>query len=377
VRGKLLLLALVVLAPAMALAASAEATKPKQQAAQARVLNGLATPAMRQPRFIPKQERVVRLLRIKYRAHDGVARRAYVILPIWYSRKNNPPLPFVISPHGRGVSARTNARLWGALPARGSFAVISPEGAGRKFSRYSWGAQGQIRDLARMPQIARRALPWLRINARRIYAVGGSMGGQETLLLVARHPKLLAGAAAFDSVTDFARQYRSFTRISCGKACRRTWKGHIGTSLQAIAKAELGGSPRTNPAAYALRSPMTYVRRLASSCVPLQLWWSMSDRVVLNQRWQSGELFRRIMSLNPKAPVEAYVGYWSHSVEMHAQSRLPAAIAAFGLLQPQPRRLTSGLHFTPPPKASTRCGQAAPKHPPAKKPTRKAKRAGS
>ena len=38
------------------------------------------------------------------------------------------------------------------------------------------------------------------------------MGGQETLLLVARHPHLLAGAAAFDPATDMARRYRDFAR---------------------------------------------------------------------------------------------------------------------------------------------------------------------
>jgi pimeloyl-ACP methyl ester carboxylesterase len=37
-------------------------------------------------------------------------------------------------------------------------------------------------------------------------AVGGSMGGHETLLLLGQYPKLLAGAVAFDSVTNFYRR---------------------------------------------------------------------------------------------------------------------------------------------------------------------------
>ena len=107
---------------------------------------------------------LVRIVAIHYRAHDGGSRKAYVALPAWYGKGNHPRIPFVISPHGRGVSARANARLWGALPARGTFAVISPEGAGRKLSRYSWGSVGQIDDLARMPAIARRTLRWLEID---------------------------------------------------------------------------------------------------------------------------------------------------------------------------------------------------------------------
>jgi len=165
-----------------------------------------------------QSKRQVRLWMVHYRAHDGARKRAYIVLPSWYGPKNNPPIALVISPHGRGVSARANAKLWGALPAGGPFAVISPEGQGRKLARYSWGSAGQIEDLARMPTIAHLTLPWLRVDRTKIYAVGGSMGGQETLLLLAKHPKLLAGAAALDAVTNLAAQYKRFPKLHCDKA---------------------------------------------------------------------------------------------------------------------------------------------------------------
>jgi len=283
---------------------------------------------------------------VHYRAHDGVRRRAYILLPSWYGPKNNPPIPLVISPHGRGVSARANTKLWRGLPAVGRFAVISPDGEGRKLKRFSWGSAGQIEDLAQMPVIAHLTLPWLHIDKHRVYAVGGSMGGQETLLLVARHPRLLAGAAAFDAVTNFALQYRSFPRIKCSRACRRTWHGPIGRSLQSLARQEVGGSPATRRLAYSTRSPVTYTRAIAASCVPLQLWWSVKDRIVLNQRYQSGVLYQRIVKLRPDAPVTAFVGAWRHSAEMHAESRLPVALTGLGLL---PGKLkTSGVHVFPP-----------------------------
>ena len=155
----------------------------------------------------------MRTIQIRYRAHDGVARNAYVLLPASYTAKHDPPIPLVISPHGRGVSGRANARLWGNLPARGGFAVVSPSGEGRKLARYSWGSLGQVDDLARMPAILHFALPWVHVDHRRVYAIGGSMGGQETLLLVARHPRLLAGAAVFDAVTDLAMQYRKWPSL--------------------------------------------------------------------------------------------------------------------------------------------------------------------
>lgn len=276
----------------------------------------------------------VRVWRIAYRAHDGVRRHAYVLLPAWYGPRNHPAIPFVISPHGRGVTAKANTKLWGSLPAQGSFAVISPDGEGRKLPLYSWGSPGQIADLARMPSIATHTLPWLRIDRRAIYAVGGSMGGQETLLLLGKHPHLLAGAAALDSVTDLARQYRRFTEIPCNAACHKTWGGPLGRSLQALARVEIGGGPKTRKAAFADRSPVTYARAIAFSCVPLELWWSVKDEIVSDQKRQSRAFYEELLKLNPNADVSAYIGSWRHSAEMHASARLPAVLAGLGLLPP-------------------------------------------
>ncbi len=262
----------------------------------------------------------VRLLRIEYRAWDGRRRPAYVLLPRWYGPRRDPALPLVISPHGRGVPASRNARIWGDLPARGRFLVVNPDGQGRRLGLYSWGDPGQIDDLARMPAILRRRLPWLRIDRRRIYAVGGSMGGQETLLLVARHPRLLAGAASFDADTNLALRYRDFGRL------------RFGGFLQWAARLEVGGTPWRDPRAYELRSPLDFARAIARSGVPLELWWSTRDRVVVDQAEQSGLLYRRIRADEPRAPVYAFVGTWKHTAEMRWNRRLPFALRLLGLL---------------------------------------------
>jgi len=286
-----------------------------------------ARPASAAPRLSTPQ---VRIWRIHYRAHDGLIRAAYVVLPSWYGPFDDPPIPLVISPHGRGVDALVNARLWGDLPALGPFAVVNPEGQGRRLELYSWGDRGQIDDLARMPAILAHALPWLTIDSRRIYAVGGSMGGQETLLLVAHHPHLLAGAAAFDAPTDMVDRYRAFAFLR---------RGHL---LRKLARAEFGGSPRSNLAAYRARSPLEVARQIAFSGVPLQLWWSHKDHVVVDEAGQTGRLFREIMRLNPDAPVREFVGWWAHTAEMRADRRLPIALGLFGLLPPADTRYGAG-----------------------------------
>jgi pimeloyl-ACP methyl ester carboxylesterase len=271
---------------------------------------------------------------ISYRAHDGKRRYAWLLYPAHY---NGRALPLVISPHGRGCDARANARLWGDLPGEGGFAVVNPEGEGRRLGLFSWGAPGQISDLARMPQIVERA--GIRVLRHRIYAFGGSMGGQETLLLAALHPHLLAGAAAFDPPTDMARRYWDFAHLPGG------------AGLQREARTEIGGTPLTNPGAYAVRSPDSYARELALSGVPLQLYWSTRDRVISDQTDETGVLIDEILGWNPYAKVASFRGQWHHTAEMRPWARLPRALARFHLL---PWRLAPKPQAAVPTRAPTR-----------------------
>jgi pimeloyl-ACP methyl ester carboxylesterase len=258
----------------------------------------------------------VRSVEIAYRAHDGRTSHATVLLPSWYGRSKNPPLPLVISPHGRGLWGSTNAKLWGDLPTRGGFAVVNPDGEGEHLSgRFSWGAPEEIDDLARMPEIVQHALPWLRIDRTRIYAVGGSMGGQESLLLLGRHPHLLAGAVAVDPAVDFARRYHDF-----GRDQRR------------LARREVGGTPATVPQLYAERTVFTYVHTIADSRVPLEIWWSRADKIIVHSRLHSGLLVKEIRQLNPHAPLVVHTGTWRHTHPLRWDRQLPAMLAGLGLL---------------------------------------------
>lgn len=216
--------------------------------------------------------------------------------------------------------ARANSAVWGDLPALGPFAVVNPQGQGRMLTRASWGDPGQIDDLARMPRILSAALPWLRIDRRRVYAVGGSMGGQESLLLLARHPRLLAGVVAFDAPTDLARRYRDFRLLARGVLLRN------------LLRTEVGGTPSQVPALYAARSPLHFARQLAFADVPIELWWSTVDRVVVDQTAESGLLYRQIKRLNQRAPVEQVIGRWAHTAELNARRELPDALLALGLV---------------------------------------------
>jgi poly(3-hydroxybutyrate) depolymerase len=266
----------------------------------------------------PSAQAAVRTLTFSYRSHAGTERTAYLVLPSWYGPRRHPTLPFVISPHGRGVDGRYNLRFWGSIAARGPFALVSPDGHGRKLADYSWGWSGQVADLARMPELAQRAFPWLRIDPARLYAIGDSMGAQEVLLLAARRDIRLAGVAAFDPVTDMAARYRAW-QVTPGEQ-----------QLPALARSEFGGTPATAPAAYAARSPMEVAGAIARSGIPIQLWWSTRDAVITDQAVQSERFYERLVGLG--AQVERVVGDWAHGHAMHPQTDLPAALACFGLV---------------------------------------------
>lgn len=265
----------------------------------------------------------VRRVRFEYVTHDGKKSYAIVLLPGWYGPKRHPALPLIIAPHGRNTFPESTAKRWRDLPTRGGFAVVLPAGQGRVYQLDSWGYPGQIDDLARMPQLVERAVPGFRYLRDRVYAIGDSMGAQEVLLLLAKHPHLLAGAIAFDPPVDMAERYYAFPALKYGR------------TTQKRARIEIGGTPDQVPQAYAERSPIDYVRQIAFSGVPLELWWSVDDRVIVDQSAQAGRLYQEIKLANPAAPVSPYVGRWHHTAEGIAGTQLPDALARIGLLPPK------------------------------------------
>jgi pimeloyl-ACP methyl ester carboxylesterase len=218
---------------------------------------------------------------------------------------------------------------------------------GRKDTYKSYGYRGQIDDLAEMPELAEAAFPWLRIDHDRIYALGSSMGGQETALLAARHPDLLAGAAAMDSVTDLTRRYGQLLTVPCDRKCMTKWGKPYGYVLQAAMRREVGGTPSENPSEYASRSPLSQARTIAMSGVPLQVWWSTKDKIVVDQEHQSERFFRVLRKLNPCAPITAYKGGWKHSSEMRYTALLPIALAGFDLLPDDFKQLPKTVRHMP------------------------------
>jgi pimeloyl-ACP methyl ester carboxylesterase len=253
-----------------------------------------------------------RLVTLSFRGPGGHRDVVVVAMPAWYGPQRHPALPLVISPHGRGGTALGNARRWGDLPGRLRLIVLNAGVSGRRLQRDSWAWPPEVDELARLPRIVRRRLPYIRFDPRRVYAAGDSMGGQESLMLVARHPRLLAAVAAADPVTNFLERQSQFRdSINSRGEPRR-------------ARIEVGASPRRAPWLYLRRSPSAHAAAIAFSGVPVRLWWSRDDRVVIGQpKTQAGELFRLVKRLNPRAPISERVTDDRHGWIFWSDHRLP------------------------------------------------------
>ncbi len=242
-----------------------------------------------------------RVITITYTASTGATRDAVVLLPAGYSPRHNPPLPLVISPHGRGATGRSNAKFWGNLPTVGDFAVVCPDGMGRRLRNFSYGYPGQIDDLARMPQIVVRAMPWVHVDSRRIYALGAAWAARRRCCS-SRGTRVLAGAAAMDPVDRLRAAYGSPPN-GRKAACQKRW-GAAGALPAQRCVVESADSPsKANPRATAARSPLSQARRSPTRASRCRSGGARKDKIVVHQGTQSGALYRRLRRLGPQRPV--------------------------------------------------------------------------
>ena len=106
-----------------------------------------------------------------------------------------------------------------------------------------------------MAGIVEVALPWVHVDREASTPSVVSMGGQEALLALAFHPEHWAAVLSVDGVADLAARYREFSQVDR-------------LDVRPLMRDEVGGTPRSAPFAYAVRSPITFVRTIATSRCP-------------------------------------------------------------------------------------------------------------
>ncbi len=241
---------------------------------------------------------------------DGREQRVDVYAP---PTAADQPLPLVVGLHGAGWTAAQDYHWgppdlkvgyhqgWYGLAARYGVIIATPHGHHQREALMSFGSPEQIADIAYLADLA--AGSGYRVDRKRVYVCGLSMGGQEVLVAAGQHPEMFAAAVAFNPVVDLGVLQRDMVdvdRIRQSDAAPRIVN-------------EVGGLPDEVPAAYEERSPLSYVDGLAH--VPTMLYWSDRDLIVPRQATHhSYRLYQMVKASSVTNPICEYNHTFSHGV---------------------------------------------------------------
>jgi len=180
----------------------------------------------------------------------------------WYDPGVPEPVPLVVALHSWGASCHWSSPAKTVLDycRKRGCAMVYPNCRGPNVRPEACGSDLAVQD-------ALDAIEWAkavrRIDADRVYVVGGSGGGYMTLLLAGLHPQVFAGAAAFCPITDLARWHGD----------SRARGNHYADNLEACC----GGLPDDARAEYARRSPLTHLANARAAGLPVYIVTGIHD----------------------------------------------------------------------------------------------------
>lgn len=233
-------------------------------------------------------------------------------LLIAYPRSATAGIPLLVTNHPAGMSMICTDEV-GMAAARAGYALACLSGQGVVTRAFSYGSAGQIADLARAPQLVRERIIDVRIDQRRQYLAGSSMGGTEALLVALRYPTAYAGIASLDPVTDLGRRY-----------------GSLPLSRRVLLEAECGGSPTVEPDCYAIRSPIRLVPQAQALPQTLMVWYSDRDPVS-GEAQQVPAFVEALRAQNLPGDLDVRVGDWGHGALWDRTGYRRAWLRALGL----------------------------------------------
>ena len=201
------------------------------------------------------------------------------------------PVPLLVTARPAGLSLLCTDRNM-ALAGRSGFALACPSGQGVVTRSFSYGAAGQISDLARMPALVAERVPDLRVDPARVYLAGSSMGGTEALLVALRYPGAYARVASLDPITDLGRRF-----------------GSLPMDRRLLLQAECDGPPSLRPGCYWARSPQSLLGG-GDRAGAIALWYSTRDPVS-GEPWQVPR-FAEGLAGRGATGFTVRVGRWGH-----------------------------------------------------------------
>ena len=230
------------------------------------------------------------VVRSWYDAWNGRRRELRIAVPTGALAAGRP-VPLLVTARPAGMSLLcTDENM--ALAGRSGFALACPSGQGVVTRSFSYGAAGQISDLARMPALVAERVPDLVVDPARVYLAGSSMGGTEALLVALRYPGAYARVASLDPITDLGRRF-----------------GSLPMDRRLLLQAECDGPPSLQPGCYTARSPQALLGG-GDQAGAIALWYSTRDPVS-GEPWQVPR-FAKGLAGRGATGFTVRVGRWGH-----------------------------------------------------------------
>lgn len=252
--------------------------------------------------------------------YDNTDKELLLALPLKWKKSKKYNL--IISPHFFGATYFENYYMgssamietfsgWRGLASKYNVMVAIPLGHGRVYDRMSLAYEGQIQDLSKFPEMLESV--GYRIN--KVYAGGISMGGMETLTLIGKFPEIFSAAFSYNGIADLSSWYEDVVN---GK----TDKKMLGMEILKLVSEEIGGTPQENEEEYLKRSAVSYIENLSK--VPLMIYWSSMESLVVNQKSKQSKMLADKIRLNyPDAEIFDYDHSFDHGFsEFNAEERI-------------------------------------------------------
>jgi acetyl esterase/lipase len=180
---------------------------------------------------------------------------------LWYAPPGDAPVPLLVCLHTWSSDYRTPEPAYAeGCMARG-WAMVRPNFRGPNQRPEACGSELAVQDILSAVEWARAQR---KIDADRVYLIGGSGGGHMSLLMAGRAPQVWAGVSAWCPISDLARWHGDSTRL----------KNRYGSMMEKSCGGKPGDSPEVNKQ-YATRSPLTHLA--AAKGINLQISTGIED----------------------------------------------------------------------------------------------------
>ena len=189
--------------------------------------------------------------------------------PCWFwapEKANTESVPLVVGLHTWSGDYTFTGSYAPSLQyaQKNGWAFVGPNFRGPNSTPEACGGEAAVQDIVDAVNYAKDRV---KIDAKRVYIIGGSGGGHMTLLMAGRHPEIWAGCAAFCPITDVARWHRESLEDHPGR----------GKNYAQMLEKACGGTPAEKAEAYRPRSPLTWIDRAAAAGVPCYIVTGIHD----------------------------------------------------------------------------------------------------